>query len=107
MPGVLGAVTVALCDVEPPALKLGADTCAKFDPDDVAFEVVILTTVVDAFASAVPWFLSVQLTFTLPPGATLAGLKPIDCATKSGAPAAAMVNVPAASTMSLFGAVPV
>jgi hypothetical protein len=72
---VLGAVTVALCVTLCPAAKLPVDTCARFVPAAELLEEVIRTTVVEALAVPLPWFFTVQLTTTLPPGDALAGLK--------------------------------
>jgi hypothetical protein len=103
---VVGAATVALCVTLCPAARLPADTWARLVPAAELLEEVMRTTVVEELAVPLPWFLSIQLTTTLPPGATLVGLKLIPCTTRSGPPPVT-ASVPGASVMSLLAAVPV
>ena len=86
MPGVVGAVSTALCEAEEPDPKAAVLTPAKLsleEPNDVGDEVILTSVVLVELAAAEPWFANSHDTENVAPGATLVELSEMFSGNKS------------------------
>ena len=102
---MVGAVRVRLCATEPPAAKLAVLTVAKLLPAALVLLAVIRTSVVEAPAAPVPWFVIDQLAFTEPPPLTDAGLT-VPFSTRRSGSGVAAVTVTVVMAFAVGGLLP-